>query len=313
MDNPRSVTQIILSVVAVILTTCAAFAQPSQTFVSAQNGVDGNPCTLALPCRSLASAHSLVAAGGRILIVDSGDYAEITITKSVSIEAAPGVAAVLKNPAISNVITVNAGSVGKVFLQGLHIKGSTSTNLRGVSYQSAAVVSLSNCIIEGFSGEGIKAQASGHLTISQTTVRHNSQGIVLTPASSGLLTATIESSLIEKSNFNGINASGAANAALRLTLRDTNLAHNVGAGLRAIANVTNSTVECVVENSVSFDNGVGLIAERDGTVIRVSNSTIVGNAQGLQISNLGQIFSRLNNTLEGNTTNGTFSEVYVAK
>lgn len=313
MNNPRFVTQTILAVVSLILTTFTAMAQPSQTFVSAKTGIDGNPCTLALPCRSLASAHSLVAAGGRVLIIDSGDYAEITITKSVSIEAAPGVTAVVKNPAIANAITVNAGSADKVFLQGLHIKGSSGTNLRGVIYLSAAVVSLSNCIIEGFSGEGIKVQASGHLTVAQTTVRNNSQGIFITPASSGSLTATIESSLIEKSNFNGINASGAANAALRLTLRDTNLAHNVGAGLRAIANPTNSTVECVVENSVSFGNGVGLIAERDGTVIRVSSSTIVGNGLGLQISNLGQIFSRGNNTLEGNTTNGTFSEQYVTQ
>ena len=313
MNNPRFVTQLFLLVTTLILTTFTAFAQSSQTFVSAQNGVDGNPCTLALPCRSLASAHSLVAAGGRILIVDSGDYAEVTITKSVSIEAAPGVAAVVKNPAISNAITVNAGSADKVFLQGLHIKGSSGTNLRGVIYLSAAVVSLSNCIIEGFSSEGVKAQASGHLTVSQTTVRNNATGISLTPASSGPLTATIESSLIEKSNFNGINASGAANATLRLTLRDTNLAHNVGAGLRAIANPTNSSVECVVENSVSFGNGVGFIAERDGTVIRVSASTIVGNAQGLQIANLGQIFSRGNNTLEGNTTNGAFSELYVTQ
>ncbi len=312
MDNPRFVNQIMLSVVTLILTTFAAFAQPSQTFVSAKNGVDDNPCTLALPCRSLASAHSIVAAGGRILIVDAGDYAEVTITKSVSIEAAPGVAAVVKNPAIANAITVNAGSADKVFLQGLHIKGSSSTNLRGVIYLSAAFVSLSNCIIEGFSGEGIKAQASGHLTVAQTTIRNNSQGILLAP-SSGSLTATIESSLIEKSNFNGINASGAANAALRLTLRDTNLAHNVGAGLRTIANPTNSTVECVVENSVSFGNGVGLLAERNGTVIRVSNSTIVGNGLGLQITNLGQVFSRGNNTLEGNTTNGTFSELYVTQ
>ena len=313
MDNPRFVNQIILSVVTLILTTFAAFAQPSQTFVSAKNGVDGNPCTLTLPCRSLASAHSLVAAGGRILIVDAGDYAEVTITKSVSIEAAPGVAAVVKNPAISSLITINAGSTDKVFLQGLHFKGSSSTNLRAVLYSSAAIVSVSNCSMEGFSSEGIRAQASGHLTIVQTTVRNNGTGVALSPASSGTLTVAIESSLIEKSNFNGINASGAANAILRLTLRDTNLAHNVGAGLRTIANPTNSIVECVVENSVSFGNGVGLLAERDGTVIRVSACTIVGNGLGLQTSNLGQIFSRGNSTLEGNTTNGTFSEQYVTQ
>ncbi len=313
MNNPRFVTQLMLSVVTIILMTCAAFAQPSQTFVSAKNGVDGNPCTLALPCRSLASAHSIVAAGGRILIVDSGDYAEVTITKSVSIEAAPGVAAVVKNPAISSLIAISTGSADKVFLQGLHFKGSSSTNLRAVLYSSAALVSLSNCSMEGFSSEGLRAQASGQLTIAQTTVRNNGTGIALSPASGGLLTVTLESSLIEKSNFNGINASGATNATLRLTLRDMNLAHNVGAGLRAIAGITNSNIECVVENSVSFGNGVGLNAEREGAVIRVSSSSIVANGLGLQPANLSQIYTRGNNTLEGNTNNGTFSEVYVTK
>ncbi len=313
MNNPHFVTQFILSALTFILTTCVAFAQPSQTFVSAKNGVDGNPCTLALPCRSLASAHSIVAPGGRILIVDSGDYAEVTITKSVSIEAAPGVAAVVRNPAIPTLMTINTSSGDKIFLRGLHFKGSSSTNLRSILYSSGAIVSVSNCSIEGFSSEGIRAQASGHLTITQTTIRNNGTGVVVSPAASGPLNVTLESSLIEKSNFNGINASGAPNAVLRLTLRDMNLAHNVGAGLRAIASTTNSFVECVVENSVSFGNGMGLNAEREGAVIRVSSSTIVGNGLGLQTANLGQIYSRGNNTLEGNTNNGAFSELYVTQ
>lgn len=313
MKNLRFVPQIVLAVVSFILTTFTALAQPAQTFVSAKNGVDGNPCTFTLPCRNLASAHSIVAAGGRVTIVDSGDYAEVTVTKSVSIEAAPGVMAVVKNSTAPTLITINAGSADKVFLQGLHFRGVSSTNLRSVLHFSGALVSISNCSMEGFASEGFRAQASGQLMIAQTTIRNNGTGVVLSPSSGGLLMVNIESSLIEKSNFNGINASGSSNATLRLTIRDTNLAHNLGAGLRAIGDPTNSAVECMVENSVSFGNGVGLNVERTGSVIRVSSSTIVGNGLGLQISNLGQIFTRGNNTLEGNTNNGSFSEQYVVQ
>jgi hypothetical protein len=82
VKHSRFVTQIVLAMVSIMLTTFTVLAQPAQIFVSARNGVDGNPCTLALPCRTLASAHSIVAAGGRV-IVDSGDYAEVTVTKSI--------------------------------------------------------------------------------------------------------------------------------------------------------------------------------------------------------------------------------------
>lgn len=313
MDKLSFATRSLLSVFALTLATFTAQAQPSQTFVSAQAGNDGNPCTRTLPCRNLTAAHSLVASGGRVLILDSGDYAGLVITKSVSIEAAPGVAAVVKNAATATLISVNVGSTDKVFLQGLYLKSTSATNTRGLLYSTGSLVSVSNCIVEGFASEGIRAATSGQLTIAQTTVRNNSTGITFSPLANGLLTVTIEGGSVEKSSFNGIFASGADNATLKLTVRETSLIHNLGAGIRAIAGVNNSNLECVVEGIVSFGNGIGLNAERSGAVMRVSNATIVGNGQGLQISNLANIFTRGNNTLEGNTTNGSFSEVYVTK
>src|SRR5262245_24438090 len=71
--------------------TESALAQSARVFVSAQTGVDGNPCTATLPCRTLAFAMLAVAAGGEVLVLDSGGYGPVTVTKSVSLVSPPGV------------------------------------------------------------------------------------------------------------------------------------------------------------------------------------------------------------------------------
>jgi hypothetical protein len=68
----------------------AANALPQRTFV-ASNGADTNSCSLAAPCRSFGTAVAAVADHGEVIVLDSAGYGAVTITKSVSIIASPGV------------------------------------------------------------------------------------------------------------------------------------------------------------------------------------------------------------------------------
>ena len=47
--------------------------------------------------------------------------------------------------------------------------------------------------------------------------------------------------------------------------------------------------------------------------MRVSNSTVVGNNNGLFTSAGGVLLTRGNNTIEGNNTNGAFTGSFLAK
>jgi hypothetical protein len=107
MSKPhRFISSFAMSFIASLVIVCcangAALAQSAQVFVSARNGVDAGNCAIAAPCRSVSYALTQAQEGGQVLIVDSGDYdSSIEITKTVTIAAAPGVAAVF-SAAVTN-------------------------------------------------------------------------------------------------------------------------------------------------------------------------------------------------------------------
>src|SRR6266550_476417 len=69
---------------------CSVQAQLSRSAVSI-TGVDTNPCSVALPCRSFTAALAQTSSGGEVIALDSGGYGPFTITSSVSVMGAPGV------------------------------------------------------------------------------------------------------------------------------------------------------------------------------------------------------------------------------
>src|ERR671934_1739865 len=98
-----------------------ALATIRRTFVST-SGSDANPCDRATPCRSFGAAIANTTAGGEVIVLDSGGYGPVTITKAVSIIAPPGIYAGIT--ALSgDAIDVSAGTSDKVTLRGLTLNG----------------------------------------------------------------------------------------------------------------------------------------------------------------------------------------------
>src|SRR5438105_10124333 len=103
----------------------------AQTFVSAQTGDDGNDCGLGRPCRTFTRALVQVQAGGKIIALDSGDYAPFTVLKAVTVQAAPGIYA-----GITATSTIAVGIDGTstdmvVVIRGLTLNGMGAT--RGIA------------------------------------------------------------------------------------------------------------------------------------------------------------------------------------
>src|SRR3954468_6335604 len=130
-----------------VLHAVPAYAQAARTYVSG-SGLDGNPCTTDLPCKTLQAALGKTVAGGQIYALDSADYGYVTINKAVSIIGADGAAGILAPSSVTG-ITIGAAANDVINLQGLDIDGS-GTGTNGILFQTGASLHIKDSEIRGF-------------------------------------------------------------------------------------------------------------------------------------------------------------------
>src|SRR5262249_25616577 len=145
-----------------------ALAQ-QRTFVSAQHGSDSNPCSVTSPCRTFAAAIAAVAAGGEVIVLDSGGYGAFTVSKAVTVEAPAGVYAGISQ-ASGDGIDVFAGCCDVVVLRGLTLYGYGAGG-KGIYFASGGSLYIEDCVINGFP-EGIYQTSNTKLFVTDTTVRN---------------------------------------------------------------------------------------------------------------------------------------------
>ena len=76
---------------------CATIANPANALVQrafvASYGSNSNVasnCPVNLPCRTFDSAVTVVATDGEVVALDTAPYGTVTLTRSISLTAAPG-------------------------------------------------------------------------------------------------------------------------------------------------------------------------------------------------------------------------------
>jgi hypothetical protein len=150
-----------------------ANAAGQRSFVSTE-GVDNPNCSIAAPCRQFSAAVTATSPNGEIIVLTSGGYGAVTIGKSLSIIAAPGVYAGIT---VFSGIGVDVHGTGiAVALRGLTINGQGGT--KGISFDLGASLTIEDCEISNMTQSGIFAAAPGSLTtIKNTVVRNNATGI----------------------------------------------------------------------------------------------------------------------------------------
>jgi hypothetical protein len=169
----------------IALTSSVAQAQAQRTWVSGV-GDDINPCSRTAPCKTFAGAISKTAAGGEINTLDSGGFGAVIISKSITIDGTGGMAGILA--AGTTGITINITETKElkpVRLRGLSING-VGKGTNGINVILAGLVSVEDCVIDGFTANGIKV-ASGVVFVRNTTIRNNvTAGITITAGYVGL-------------------------------------------------------------------------------------------------------------------------------
>lgn len=280
-----------------------ALAQSNRVFVSARSGNDANACnSITTPCQTFQGAVNQVAAGGSVIVLDTGGYGPVTIGKALTIEAPTGVIAFSRPPS-GSAITINAGPSDVVILRGLSVNTNSGTFF-GIDFVSGGGLRVENCVISGFAS-GIRHQNSALLLVRDTTIRSCGTGINVWAGP-----AVVERCRL-KGNQYGFFASGG-----KTILRGCNVSGNVQIGLALDSHVSGAAGEIDAEDCLLAHNGTGVLSQAYGGglgIVRISDSTVVDNNLGLW-ANGGALLSRVNNTVEGNTTNTTGTiDPYVAK
>jgi hypothetical protein len=139
-----------------------------RTFV-ASYGSDGASCTLNAPCRSFGTAIAHADDRGEVIVLDSGGYGRVTITKSVSIVAPSGVYAGITAFTGTNGIDVQGAGV-TVKLRGLTISG--QGGVHGISFTQGTSLHLDQCVVSDMGGQGVHLE-TGIAYVADSTIRNS--------------------------------------------------------------------------------------------------------------------------------------------
>ena len=315
-------TRQILSIAIFLLSAVTLTAAP-RTFVSTESGVDTNPCSRALPCRSFAGALPATDVDGEVIVLDSGGYGIAAITQSVSLISPAGVHAGITT-SVGDAIIVDAGDAANVVLRNLALTWTGMADAAGIRVQTVASLSVEGCSIAGFN-TGIafdSATPAARLYVTDSFIHRNFRFTLDGIHVSGTnLRAMIDSTRIE-ATINGVYVSGSQATIHDCVVVNSQNGITADAGAKVVIDKTVaksnsygfwSNANCVMVLSRSTVTLASLYGIAVFGTSYISASTITGNDRGVFVSSLGAAWSRGNNTLQRNTTNGSFSATYPAQ
>ena len=255
-----------------------ARAAVQRTFVST-SGSDAASCSLTAPCRGFAAAIAQTSSGGEVIVLDSGGYGIVTITKSVAIIAPPGVYAGITVFAGFDGVTVAAGPTDKVLLRGLTINGQGGNY--GIHVTSGRETHIEDCTVANLTLHGILIEGGATVHIARAVVRGNANdGVRVQPSAAITIAATIADSTLTKNGGEGFLAdlqAAGTGATVVATVTRVTASKNGASGFIAGSN-NFGTVAMTVADSIAVDNGGnGVLVGGNNTLGIVSGSTLVGN------------------------------------
>jgi len=307
-----------LAVVACLSAHASATTQ--RTFVSGK-GVDNPACSLVSPCRSFGAALSATSAGGEVIVQDSAGYGVVTIAKSVTITAPPGIYAGISVFAGTG-ITV-AGTFVDVTLRGLTINGQGGDY--GIRFTVGSSLIVDRCTISGMNAAGVyldsAAGASATLShvvldrdtnglwiasnidasISDSRVSYSSNSAIQDFPATGGGTLHVDRTLMDH-NFHGVEftTSGAPGGAqLIVHLSETQIIDSGTDGIWASSGAGTLMLVYVSDCRVTHSALAGIRAYDPQSLFVLANNVINVNGSG-GVSNAGGVYTMKNNTIRDN-------------
>lgn len=275
--------------VLVVAATSMLSAQASRTWVSGV-GDDANPCSRTAPCKTFAGAISKTAAGGEIDALDPAGYGAVTITKAITIDGGGGqVASVLVSGTNGIVVQANA-STDVVILRNLRVNG-IGTGLNGIQFLSGKALGVENCVVFGFTQNGINiASSGGRVWVTNSDVTNNA-GHGVSVVSTAATSVSIDHSHFELNNFGVLAGSNS-----KVTVTNSSSSLNA---FGFVAQPAAGTGELDIQNSTaSLNTNTGVFSGGGAGIAttRIANVSMFGNTvAGIVAASNGTVQSYLNN------------------
>jgi Right handed beta helix region len=284
----RTLRILTIGVGLILVSATLASAQATRTWVSGV-GDDANPCSRTAPCKTFAGAITKTAASGEINVLDPGGFGSVTITKSIAIVNEGSLGGVLAS--LVNGFIINTPGV-HVVLRGLDINGA-GNGADGIRFLQGASLTVEDCRIYGFAGNGIEAThgAGSTMFVRDSTISGNASGGIMT---TGAGDAVLDNVRLYRNGVAGLSVS-AGEVMVRNSVASGNTGHGIEARLTAVVNIDNSGIS---------GNELDGIRTGGTAILRIGNSTIVGNMSGLQAKGSSAIVSLGNNAVAGNGIDG---------
>jgi Right handed beta helix region len=284
----RKINLLILLTIVLLGSTLVS-AQASRTWVSGV-GDDANPCSRTAPCKTFAGAISKTAIGGEIDALDPGGFGALTITKAITIDGGGGqVASVLV--AGTNGIVVQAQPNDVVTLRNIRISGNNGSGFNGVRWTQGKALHIENCVIFGFSNNGIDIAKSdgGKAYILDTIVQDMGQDGIKASDTVNTVSVVVDNSRFENNGHDGIFAADFSNFSVSRSDASGNVNGFVGQA------AAGNAVISLASSTASQNGNVGLFAG-PATTVRITSVSLFDNlGAGMSTAGGGAIVTFLNN------------------
>jgi hypothetical protein len=260
---PRSSSRLCgLWLAAALGATPAAAAQ--RAFVASYGSDTNVPglCNRAAPCRTFATALTIVDAGGEVLALDASEHGPLTITKSVTITANPGVRVYISTSSVGGAAVAISGGA-RVVLRNLDLVPSPYGGGFGVSVLSSEAV-VENCTISRVD-TGIYA-GNSRLRVANSIVRNTYRGIYLFGTN--------------KADISEVQVIGSYRAGLEVGVGLSSLGHPVCTSGNARVSVTDS----LIDDSGWFGIGAWTYESSAAVHVAVTRSIVSGGPIGILTS-----------------------------
>ena len=280
-----------------LLLACLSFvstarADGARSYIS-PSGSDNRPCSRNQPCRTFDGAMAKTDAGGEVVAMETGTYDPATITKSITLAAAPG-ADVSSRATAGSAVTVNANTGDTVVLRGLRLggPGKNVVNTNGVlvnieSPSCCISVSLENTIVTDFE-EGVQMNigVAGRLLVTDSVFRSNKTGINFSAGGTEAHGAAVERTKFERNDTGIVTSTG----------NPVTVSNSIASG-NGVAFQANPGGKLDIFQSVITKNSTGVDA--NGGVVRIGYSSVMGNSTGIAAGG-GIVHSLGNNMVVSN-------------
>jgi hypothetical protein len=296
-------TCFLLAAAALAFTAASpAHAQVARTWVSGLGDDSSVSCARNAPCKTFAGAISKTLAGGEINCVDPGGFGTLTINKSITVDCHDVMGHVQAASGAGITINLDAAANMIVRLRNINFNG-LLTGTKGISIVGITAnannnaVSIEDCVVDGFTQDGISHTAiAGRLLVRNTVSRNHFGSTVAIVSASGpsAVKATLDNVSAFDSSF-GFAFGNGVQAAIKNSVSSGHTTAGVELDPSAVVTISSSTI---------LGNGTGILANA-GSTVRVRDSDVAFNTAGFS----GTIQSHVNNSFFNNGAGGTIVPV----